>query len=71
MVIGVTVIEGDDSELVKVNERLWNTLGLGEGIATVALSQQKGTSQITTRQSLICRASRSSEVRFVRSYLEP
>lgn len=62
MVIEVTLIEGDDSELVKINDRLWNTLCLGEGMATVALSQSKGASGSPTQHPLICWASRSSEV---------
>jgi hypothetical protein len=70
MVIEVTLIEGDDSELVKVNDRLWDTLRLGEGMATVALSQSKGASRTTKQQPLICWANRSSEVGFLRFCLE-
>jgi hypothetical protein len=58
MVIEVTLVEGDDSELVKINDRVWNTLRLGEGMATVALSP----SGSTTQHPLICWAHRSSEV---------
>jgi len=65
VIVDVTVVEGDSPELVKVNERVWVTLGLSEEIATVALGQSKGADNGTVQQPLICWATRSSEVRML------
>lgn len=59
MIIDASIIEDSDSELVKIDYSLWDTLGLGEEPSAVALSQPRD----STQQSLISWAIRSSEVR--------
>lgn len=62
MIVDFSVLEDDDSEIVKVSDVVWTALSLGEGRVAIALSEPAGVPGGQNEHSLITWACKSPEI---------